>query len=151
MFINGELPKDEKYPLSCVYWIYHEDKHTDPRNSGYVGISSKGLPARLRQHEKDVVQGSSLKVHNAMRKYGDKVKAKIDSRNEVNTNVTVLDQQIIEQRKKNELALLKAQENRNKSTGITPELLAQQALDKWDGKLPSTWSGSGLPFVKTIK
>ena len=34
--------------------------------------------------------------------FSKKVKAKIDSRNEVNTNITVLDQQIGEQKKKNE-------------------------------------------------
>lgn len=80
-----------------------------------------------------------------------KVKAKIDNRNEVNTNITVLDQQIFEQRKRNELAELQAQENIIKSRGITQELLQQQAIEKWNGSLPSTWSGSALPFVKTIK
>jgi hypothetical protein len=80
-----------------------------------------------------------------------KVKAKIDNRNEVNTNITVLDQQISEQRKRNELAALQAQENIIKSKGITPELLQQQAIEKWNGVLPSAWSGTGLPFVKTIK
>lgn len=80
-----------------------------------------------------------------------KVKAKIDNRNEVNTNITVLDQQIAEQKKRNELAELQAQENIIKSRGITSEILQQQAIDKWNGVLPSTWSGSGLPFVKTIK
>jgi len=80
-----------------------------------------------------------------------KVKAKIDNRNEVNTNITVLDQQIFEQRKRNELAALQAQENIIKSKGITPELLQQQAIEKWNGVLPSAWSGTGLPFVKTIK
>jgi hypothetical protein len=83
--------------------------------------------------------------------FSDKVKSKIDTRNEVNTNISVLDQQISEQRKRNELAELQAQENIIKSKGITQELLQQQALEKWNGVLPSTWSGSGLPFVKTIK
>jgi len=46
---------------------------------------------------------------------------------------------------------LQAQENIIKSRGITPELLQQQAIEKWDGKLPSTWAGSTLPFVKNIK
>lgn len=80
-----------------------------------------------------------------------KVKEKIDTRNEVNTNVSVLDQQIIEQRKRNELAELQTQENIILSRGITPELLQQKALDKWDGVLPATFSGNTLPFVKTIK
>lgn len=80
-----------------------------------------------------------------------KVKSKIDTRNEVNTNISVLDQQIAEQRKRNELAELQAQENIIKSRGITEEILQQEAIQKWNGVLPSAWSGSGLPFVKAIK
>lgn len=96
-------------------------------------------------------KGLELITFSANLDFSDKVKAKIDSRNEVNTNVSVLDQQIIEQKKRNELAELQAQENIIKSRGITPELLQQQAIEKWNGALPSTWSGSNLPFVKTIK
>jgi hypothetical protein len=96
-------------------------------------------------------RGLKLTTFSSQLEFSDKVTKKIDNRNEVNTNVSVLDQQIIEQRKRNQLAELKAQENKIVSSGITPELLAQQALDKWNGVLPSTWAGSGLPFVKTIK
>jgi hypothetical protein len=65
-----------------------------------------------------------------------KVKEKIDARNEVNTNLSVLDQQIVEQRKRNELALLKAEENKILSSGITPQLLQRDFIDKWDGRTP---------------
>jgi hypothetical protein len=68
--------------------------------------------------------------------FSDKVKQKIDTRNEVNTNVSVLDQQIIEQRKRNELATLQAEQNKIISSGITPQLLQQQFIEKWDGKTP---------------
>lgn len=68
--------------------------------------------------------------------FSDKVKAKIDSRNEVNTNVSVLDQQIVEQKKKNELEALRAEQNKIRSSGITPQILQQQFIDKWDGKTP---------------
>lgn len=68
--------------------------------------------------------------------FSEKVKAKIDSRNEVNTNVSVIDQQIIEQKKRNELAELQSQENIIKSRGITPQLLQQQFIEKWDGQTP---------------
>jgi hypothetical protein len=43
-------------------------------------------------------------------------------------------QQIAEQRKRNELAELKAQENLIISKGITDKLLQQQFIAKWDGK-----------------
>jgi hypothetical protein len=62
--------------------------------------------------------------------------AKIDNRNEVNTNISVIDQQILEQRKRNELAALKAQENLILSGGLTKEVLTQQFIDKWDGHTP---------------
>lgn len=79
-----------------------------------------------------------------------KVKAKIDSRNEVNTNISVLDQQIAEQKKRNELEALKTEQNRIRSAGITPQILQEQAIRKWNGKLPTTMAGNNLPFVKTV-
>jgi hypothetical protein len=68
--------------------------------------------------------------------FSDKVKAKIDSRNEVNTNISVIDQQITEQKKRNELAELKALENIILSKGLTDKVLLQQFIEKWDGKTP---------------
>ena len=65
-----------------------------------------------------------------------KVRNKIDARSEVNTNVSVIEQQIIEQKKRNELAEYQAQENIILSKGITPQLLQQQFIQKWDGKTP---------------
>jgi len=82
--------------------------------------------------------------------FSSKVKAKIDSRNEVNTNISVLDQQIAEQKKRNELEALKTEQNKIRSAGITPQLLQEKAINKWNGKLPITYSGGSLPFVKTV-
>lgn len=45
-------------------------------------------------------------------------------------------------RKRNELAELKAQENIIISRGITDEILKQQAIDKWNGVLPTTVAGN---------
>jgi hypothetical protein len=81
-------------------------------------------------------KGLRLITFTAQLDFSDKVKQKIDTRNEVNTNVSVLDQQIIEQRKRNELAELQTQENLIISRGITPQLLQQQFIQKWDGKTP---------------
>lgn len=82
--------------------------------------------------------------------FSKKVKAKIDSRNEVNTNISVLDQQIAEQKKRNELEALKTEQNKIRSAGITPQLLQEKAINKWNGHLPTTYSGGSLPFVKTV-
>jgi hypothetical protein len=78
-----------------------------------------------------------------------KVKSKIDTRNEVNTNISVLDQQISEQRKRNELEQLKTEQNLIMSRGITPALLQQQFIEKWDGKTPIY--GQAPFFIKEIK
>lgn len=81
-------------------------------------------------------KGLELITFSANLDFSAKVKAKIDSRNEVNTNVSVLDQQIMEQRKKNELEALKTEQNLIRSRGITPQLLQEQFIEKWDGKTP---------------
>lgn len=94
--------------------------------------------------------GLELITFSANLDFSEKVKQKIDTRNEVNTNISVIDQQITEQKKRNELAELQAQENIIRSKGITPQLLQQQAIEKWDGKLPATYSGGQLPFVKPV-
>jgi len=95
-----------------------------------------------------IKKGLKLESFSAQLSFSDKVTAKIDQRNEVNTNVTVLDQQIIEQRKRNEFAELQTQEALIRSRGLTPEILQEQAIEKWNGVLPSTYSGASMPFVK---
>lgn len=81
-------------------------------------------------------KGLELISFSAQLDFSDKVKAKIDNRNEVNTNISVLDQQIAEQKKRNELEELKAQQNIIASRGITPQLLQRDMIEKWDGHLP---------------
>lgn len=93
-------------------------------------------------------KGLELITFSCQLDFSDKVKARIDTRNEVNTNVSVIDQQIIEQRKKNELAALQRDYNKITSEGITPQLLAQQFIDKWDGRTPLY--GTIPTMIKTI-
>ena len=64
-------------------------------------------------------RGLMLPSFSTQLEFSEKVRNKIDTRNEVNTNLSVLDQQISEQRERNELAQLKAEENRVISSGIT--------------------------------
>jgi len=94
-------------------------------------------------------KGLELITFSCQLDFSAKVKAKIDSRNEVNTNVSVIDQQIIEQKKRNELAELQALENKIISSGITSQLLQQQFIQKWDGKTPIY--GSAPFFIKDLK
>ena len=120
-------------------------------------LMANGGSLRFEERVQDLVskefekRGLSLTTFSSQLEFSEKVTQKIDNRNEVNTNVTVIDQQILEQKKRNELAALKAEENVILSRGITQQILQQQAIEKWDGKLPSTISGSTLPFVKNIQ
>lgn len=81
-------------------------------------------------------RGLLLLSFSAQLEFSSKVREKIDSRNEVNTNISVLDQQIEEQKKRNELEALKTEQAIIKSRGLTKEILYQQFIDKWDGKTP---------------
>lgn len=119
-------------------------------------LMANGGSLKFEQYVQDIVKkefdksGLELISFSLNLDFSNKVKAKIDSRNEVNTNISVLDQQIAEQKKKNELELLKSEQNKIRSSGITPQILQEQAIRKWNGVLPSAYSGSSLPFVKTI-
>ena len=94
-----------------------------------------------RQLEKVVEEefekrGFKLLTFTAQLEFSSKVKEKIDNRNEVNTNISVLDQQIEEQKKRNELERLKTEQALIMSKGLTREILYKQFIDKWDGKTP---------------
>ncbi len=76
-------------------------------------------------------RGLKLKSFSAQLLFSKKVTDKIDQRNEVNTNVTVIDQKIIEQKKQIELELLVTKANLIHSEGITENMLKQQAIEGW--------------------
>lgn len=57
---------------SCVYWI-HLPEHTDMFTQGYIGVASKGAEHRFKEHLSKARLGSKLPIHNAIRKYGDKL------------------------------------------------------------------------------
>lgn len=120
-------------------------------------LMASGGSLKFEQYVQDIVKkefdksGLELISFSLNLDFSKKVKAKIDSRNEVNTNITVLDQQIAEQKKKNELELLKTEQALIRSRGLTPEILQERSISKWNGVLPSTYSGGQLPFVKTVK
>lgn len=115
-------------------------------NGGSLKFEEKVQKLVAEEFEK---KGLELLTFSCQLDFSAKVKAKIDSRNEVNTNVSVIDQQIIEQKKRNELAELQALENKIISSGITPQLLQQQFIQKWDGKTPIY--GSAPFFIKDLK
>lgn len=94
-------------------------------------------------------RGLQLLTFSAQLEFSEKVREKIDSRNEVNTNISVLDQQIEEQKKQNELEELKTQQALITSKGLTKEILYKKFIDKWDGKTPLY--GIAPEFLKITK
>lgn len=120
-------------------------------------LMSNGGSLKFEQYVQDIVNkefeksGLQLISFSLNLDFSKKVKEKIDSRNEVNTNISVLDQQIAEQKKRNELEALKTEQAIIRSKGLTNEILQERAIQKWNGVLPSTYSGGNLPFVKTVK
>lgn len=94
-------------------------------------------------------RGLELKSFSAQLEFSDKVREKIDSRNEVNTNISVLDQQIEEQEKRNELEQLRTEQAIIQSRGLTKEILYKQFIDKWDGRTPLY--GIAPEFLKITK
>jgi len=96
-------------------------------------------------------KGLELMTFSANLDFSQKVKDKIDARNEVNTNVSVIDQQIIEYNKKIILARLIAQYNQEISKGITPQILQQQFISKWDGKTPLYGGAMPVQLFKNVK
>lgn len=104
---------------------------------------------RVQEKVKISFENSGLELisFSANLDFSDRVKQKIDTRNEVNTNISVLDQQINQQRKMNELEELKTQQNLIRSKGITPQLLQQQAIEKWDGQVPLYYNSNNKDGV----
>lgn len=96
-------------------------------------------------------KGIELLTFSSNLDFSKKVKEKIDSRNEVNTNLTVLDQQIIEQRKKNELARLETEYNKIVSEGLTEQILTDRFIKRWDGQTPLYGVQIPVSLMKPIK
>lgn len=146
VFQNARLGSGDKFMTSLednvlephIYDLIKEESRKYVTDT----LMANGGSLRFEQTVQELVRksfadkGLELITFSANLDFSDKVKAKIDSRNEVNTNVSVLDQQILEQRKRNELAQLQAEQNKIISSGITPQLLQQQFIEKWDGKTP---------------
>lgn len=117
-------------------------------NGGSLKFEKDLEAIMVKEFEK---RGLELISFSAQLDFSDKVKGKIDARNEVNTNLSVLDQKIQEQKKTNELEQLITEQALIRSKGLTHEILQERAIQKWNGVLPQTFSGNNLPFVKTIK
>lgn len=146
VFANARLGSGDEFMRSLennvlepnIYDLIKEESRKYPTDTLMANGGSLRFENKVQEKVSKAFaeRGLQLITFSCNLDFSAKVKAKIDSRNEVNTNVSVLDQQIIEQKKRNELAQLKAEENLILSKGITPQLLQQQFIEKWDGKTP---------------
>jgi hypothetical protein len=122
----------------CIYDLIKEESRKHKTDS----LMADGGSLMFEKRLEDVVKkefkrrGLELLVFSAQIEFSEAVRGKIDSRNEVNTNISVIDQQIEEQKKRNELEKLRAQQSIIRSEGITQKILMQQFIEKWDGRTP---------------
>lgn len=122
--------------------------HTDSlmANGGQLKFE-KQLEKAVSEEFKNV--GFNLKTFQSQLSFTEKVSNKIDTRNEVDANITVIESKIIEQKKLNELEQLKTEQALIKSQGLTPEILQDRFIEKWDGKAPLY--GNSPDLYKNIK
>lgn len=134
-----------------IYDLIKEESRKHKTDSLMADGGSLIFEKRLEQIVESEFEKRGLKLltFSAQLEFSAKVRDKIDSRNEVNTNISVLDQQIAEQKKRNELEQLKTEQMLIKSRGLTKEILQQQFIDKWDGK--SAIYSSPIDFIKVTK
>lgn len=92
-------------------------------------------------------RGFELLTFSFQGKFSSKVMDKIDQRLQVNTNISVIDQQILEQKKINELEELRVELILIQNRVLTPEYLEKLKVEKWDGHYPTYYSGNGLPMI----
>ena len=86
-------------------------------------------------------KGLELRTFSCQLEFTDAVTKKIDNRNEVNTNISVIEQKIIEQTKQLELSRITAQIEmvplvEAKKAGVLDEYIKLKAYQIWDGKQP---------------
>lgn len=92
-------------------------------------------------------EGFKLKQFSCQLDFPNKVKAKIEQRNEVNQDLLVVIQQMEVAKKTIELNKLKAEANR---ILLTPEYLQSKAIDAWV-QVKQPIYGDNIPFIKPIK
>ena len=151
VFDNKHIDKAETESSKDGFMQSLEESRKHTTDSLMANGGSLAFEKRLEQIVESEFEkrGLRLLTFSAQLEFSAKVRDKIDSRNEVNTNITVLDQQIAEQKKRNELEQLKTEQALIRSRGLTKEILQQQFIDKWDGKSPIY--SSPIDFVKVTK
>lgn len=160
VFQNSQLGSGDKFMRSLennilesrIYDIMKEES----RKFTTEELMANGGSLKFEENIQKLIEkefeskGIKLLTLSCQLEFSEKVKERIDVRNEVSTNITVLNQQIAEQRLRLQLADLQAQENRIKSSGLTQQLLMEKFIEKWDGKTP-LYGSTPINFMKNIQ
>lgn len=93
-------------------------------------------------------RGFELVSFSAMLDYSSKVKTIIDQRNQSNTQIATIDSKIIQAEKELQLAKINSEIAIEQSRGLTPQILQQQFIEKWDGKSSLYY---GTPVTTVMK
>jgi len=91
-------------------------------------------------------KGFTLEAITIQLTYSNKIMETLDKRLEVSTNVSTLDQEIIQQRKRNELEQLRTDFALIHSKSLTPEILELKRIERWDGHYPMYYGVNNLPI-----
>lgn len=102
-------------------------------------LYEKAVQAIVKKEFED--KGLELMTFSCQLEFTDAVTKKIDNRNEVNTNIQVIEQKIIEQRRQLELSTIIAQIEmvplvEAKKVGVLDEYIKLKAYEIWGGKQP---------------
>ena len=102
-------------------------------------IYEKSVQAIVKKEFEE--KGLELMTFSCQLEFTDAVTKKIDNRNEVNTNIQVIEQKIVEQTKQLELSRITAQIEmvplvEAKKAGVLDEYIKLKAYQIWDGKQP---------------
>lgn len=147
VFDNKQLGSNDNFMIALmdnvlepvIYDLIKEESRKNKTDMLMADGGSLAFENRLQDIVKEAFnkRGLELISFSAQLEFTSAVTEKIDKRNEVNTNITVLDQQIAEQKKINELEELKAQQNIIRSRGLTPQILQWEMIQAWrDTKVP---------------
>lgn len=119
-------------------------------NNGGSLKFEKECEALIRKVFED--KGFTLEAITIQLTYSSKIMETLDKRLEVSTNVSTLDQEIIQQRKRNELQQLVTEHALIESRALTPEILEKMRIERWDGHYPMYYGGNlPIPTINVKK
>ena len=133
-----------------IYDLIKEESRRNKTDALMADGGSLAFENKLQELVKEAFnkKGLELLSFSAQLEFTEAVTSKIDKRNEVNTNITVLDQQILEQKKINELETLKAEQNIIRSRGLTPQIIQMEFIIAWKETKQPLYGNVPISFLK---